>query len=237
MKRKITILLAALLIGTNTFAQDPELLDRFWYVIKINYFGDDIFPPAFDPQYGYHSLYMDYEGPGTGELFLESCHAGVAGLEFSGVPNEFNVELPLNVLQSDCFNSNYQTYENMYFGIYENNAADPFEYEITDEGNGALSMIVTAGNGNKIYYGNEILSAREFDLSSIVIYPNPVSDDLQISSTTPIEQLNVYSVSGQQLISKSGQINTIDVSSLSEGMYLLEITSEGKSQIQKFIKH
>ena len=236
--KKLILLISALLVYASSLAQDPELLDRFWYVTKLNLSGNDFFPPEYDPDYGYHFLYIHYEGSGVGDFFLESCHAGAAGVTFDGEPNEFNVELPIVILLSDCFNNDYQTYENMYFGFYDDNAAEPFTYEITDEGNGALSMIVTASNGDKVYYGNDLLTNGDLSIADFHVYPNPVQDELFVNSKgNSIDGITVYSLTGQQLIYRTGQTNSIDVSSLSDGIYFLEIVSEGKKQVQKFVKN
>jgi hypothetical protein len=69
------------------------------------------------------------------------------------------------------------------------------------------------------------------------IFPNPVFDQLFISSEKLIiKTLSVFSTTGQMILEIEDASNSIDVSSLSKGMYFLEISSsEGKS-VQKFIK-
>ncbi|MCB0537721.1 MAG: T9SS type A sorting domain-containing protein [Bacteroidetes bacterium] len=77
------------------------------------------------------------------------------------------------------------------------------------------------------------------DDNSFLIYPNPTKSTLEIRG---IESLNweyeVFDISGKLVQRKSlFQENTIDVSKLVDGLYLLKIQFEdGKSLIRKFVK-
>ena len=66
-----------------------------------------------------------------------------------------------------------------------------------------------------------------------VIYPNPTSDILSIQSNAPV-QFEIYDLQGRLLISDQG--NSVDVSALSNGQYLIMINSEQGSSTQSFIK-
>lgn len=73
--------------------------------------------------------------------------------------------------------------------------------------------------------------------TSVIVYPNPTSDILFITSENmDIEILTVYSISGKKIIEQTNKTNLIDVSSLSKGMYFLEVVSEKEKGFQKFIK-
>lgn len=63
-------------------------------------------------------------------------------------------------------------------------------------------------------------------LEEVRIYPNPASTEIHVDltgSNNPIEGLRIISINGQVLkhYRKAGQ--TIDISSLNEGMYILQI--------------
>jgi glucuronoarabinoxylan endo-1,4-beta-xylanase len=74
----------------------------------------------------------------------------------------------------------------------------------------------------------------EISDNKLVIYPNPASDKLYIQTSDDIANANVFDISGKLLISKvlQGVDNEIDISSLKNGMYFININGE----VNKFIK-
>lgn len=71
----------------------------------------------------------------------------------------------------------------------------------------------------------------------VSIYPNPVNDYLKILTENTINDLSVYTIKGELLISKriTGD-NTLDVSGLAPGIYLLKVESEETVSALRFIK-
>jgi hypothetical protein len=70
----------------------------------------------------------------------------------------------------------------------------------------------------------------------LVLYPNPVSDVLQIN-TTRLGNFRIFSTLGKILLEGSIKNKSIDVSKLSSGMYLIEIQFEdGEKYQQKILK-
>jgi hypothetical protein len=81
------------------------------------------------------------------------------------------------------------------------------------------------------------MSNTENSKNNIVIYPNPVSDILQISSETSIDNYKIMNIQGALLKEGKPIENTIDVSNLSSGLYFLQMKLEdGDEQIQRVIK-
>ncbi|NNE56161.1 MAG: T9SS type A sorting domain-containing protein, partial [Flavobacteriales bacterium] len=70
-----------------------------------------------------------------------------------------------------------------------------------------------------------------------IIYPNPVSDNLTIQGVESTEQFVVFNAYGQQVM--TGMFNnvnsTLDVSSLSPGVYTLNLVSRFSNSTQSFI--
>ena len=82
-----------------------------------------------------------------------------------------------------------------------------------------------------------LLSVSEVDLyTSISLYPNPVSEIIQIQASEgiTIQKMTLFSILGQLLESTSEK--SINVSSLSEGIYLLEITTDQGILSKKIVK-
>ena len=64
--------------------------------------------------------------------------------------------------------------------------------------------------------------------SSISVYPNPTADMLIVEGVSSKEEIGIYSVNGTKVLSVQSQegINTINVSGLLNGVYLLKYSSE-----------
>ena len=75
---------------------------------------------------------------------------------------------------------------------------------------------------------------NDMSVIGIVVYPNPTSGS-QIETRLNIEVL-VIDMQGKIIIEEEN-INTIDLSTYSKGIYNLKITTDGKSFINKIIKH
>jgi hypothetical protein len=95
--------------------------------------------------------------------------------------------------------------------------------------------------GENLYFDKQsaVLSTTVFDLSSVLVYPNPVTDHLVISSPQKtIDQVMVYNYLGQLVIkSEPNATETqIDMNGLNKGLYLVQISAEGKQETHKVIK-
>ncbi|MEZ4778277.1 MAG: T9SS type A sorting domain-containing protein [Flavobacteriaceae bacterium] len=84
-----------------------------------------------------------------------------------------------------------------------------------------------------------ILGIEDFAEYGINIYPNPVKDVLTIASNTiTISEVEIYDMLGNRVIVMSNPDTTfnIDVSPLSEGIYLVRLSIEGKVLHKKILK-
>lgn len=72
---------------------------------------------------------------------------------------------------------------------------------------------------------------------NIEVYPNPASDKLIIKSKHLINEIKVYALDGKLLKSLDQNVNSIDVSNLSHGLYFLQISINGEIIDKKFIKN
>jgi hypothetical protein len=82
----------------------------------------------------------------------------------------------------------------------------------------------------------DVLNTESFEFNSIKIYPNPTTEVLNIDSVTPIQSMELFDISGKQILTTS-QL-PIQTSSLSRGVYLLKINfGTGKSTVEKVVKN
>lgn len=73
----------------------------------------------------------------------------------------------------------------------------------------------------------------------IHLSPNPTSAELYLAAEEAIEELKIYSVTGQQVMQVAGlkdQETTVNVSSLTSGVYFISIKTAEEITTQKFIK-
>lgn len=83
------------------------------------------------------------------------------------------------------------------------------------------------------------LSSEEFDSKlNIAMYPNPVSDKLYFSSSTniSIEEVSIHNLQGQKVYEISLPNDQIDVSQLTNGIYILKFATNDEIETKKFIK-
>ena len=87
-------------------------------------------------------------------------------------------------------------------------------------------------SSNEVFYDNISLKAaatasiNDVFASSLKIYPNPATQFVNFSSELEINKVDVYSLLGKRVLSTSKLINnSLNVSDLSSGLYLMKITS------------
>ncbi|SFZ92810.1 Por secretion system C-terminal sorting domain-containing protein [Flaviramulus basaltis] len=81
------------------------------------------------------------------------------------------------------------------------------------------------------------LSADEFNLNSIELYPNPVTNIINIRGLHETANIEVYSSYGNKVLSlKSIESNKIDISNLASGMYVVRISTDKGQAVKKVIK-
>ena len=85
-------------------------------------------------------------------------------------------------------------------------------------------------------FNNNTLSSSNFQTNNLKLnlYPNPATDILNISLETELKSIEIYSLSGQKVLSSDK--NQVDVSNLSKGMYMVRVEDvEGLVSTQKLI--
>jgi hypothetical protein len=89
-----------------------------------------------------------------------------------------------------------------------------------------------------VFFVEGTLSSVSFDSIELKAYPNPVVDVLNIKSANTIDNVSVYNLLGQTILTVSpNSLETqLDFSTLSKGSYLVEITVGNKKAVKKIIK-
>ena len=93
-----------------------------------------------------------------------------------------------------------------------------------------------------VNYIQQNLSTESFEESKYFIYPNPSKGVFNlVTDTNEIKEIEVYDVTGKVILSKNNfgvsDIQTpIDLTSASQGIYFVKITSNNQSTIKRIIK-
>lgn len=85
-----------------------------------------------------------------------------------------------------------------------------------------------------VVYGTS--AVKEIELANVNLYPNPVKNNLSISSALNIENTEIYNLTGSLVKQSKGNVKTIDMSNLTSGSYLVKVRTEQGVIIQKVIK-
>ncbi len=81
------------------------------------------------------------------------------------------------------------------------------------------------------------LSTQDFSKMSVAIYPNPATNSVSISSELDIVSVEIFTLNGQKVL-ETAKSSNIDVSNLSQGMYLLLATDiSGNKTTKKLLKN
>ncbi len=73
--------------------------------------------------------------------------------------------------------------------------------------------------------------------NGVKVYPNPVTDILNIEADETVESVVVYSASGSKVFEAAGEVSTIDVQHLQRGIYVLEVVVAGNVQRMKLVRY
>ena len=132
-----------------------------------------------------------------------------------------------------CFNSA----ADCFYSFKQVKAEGKNQYKTTDE---------IPFNGTTYYRLKMVDNDESFDYSKIIsvdkksldktfkIYPNPTSQAIFIANTEGVtpDQVNIYNINGQ-LVKKGFKVNRIDISDLSNGLFIIEAILENNVVIRE----
>ena len=103
----------------------------------------------------------------------------------------------------------------------------------------AIDAHVAAGNTGRIAMVDALgTNNAALNLSEIKVYPNPVNDRLNLSSTNEISNMSVYNLFGQEVLREAVNSNdlSVDISNLKSGLYLVKISINDTVKTFKIVK-
>ena len=184
--------------------------------------------PTADPDYGVGWHYLKSLSYNTAEAQIRTnTLQSIINLYYpNGQPAGGNTDLCclLDTLQINMVNQE----------VIVTGGVEPYQISIDTTGN-LMTVTVVDFDGCGSTNQFTVNSLTEEDPQVIKIYPNPASTEIYIDLTgcnEQIENLRIVSINGQVLI-QSGKADLINVSALSEGVYILQIELAGGEQISK----
>lgn len=79
------------------------------------------------------------------------------------------------------------------------------------------------------------LNNHSFDFNNVSIFPNPATNILKINTPNTVTAIEVYDILGRNTLIKKIDSNTIDISKLSVGTYIMNLTLNETRMISKKI--
>lgn len=118
------------------------------------------------------------------------------------------------------------------YAIKENNTLYAWGNNSLYLGNGAITSYTTP-----TLVPCSQLSSVSFQEKTLVFYPNPVKDELNIYDRTDIKSFKITNVLGQEILQRKVTENKIDLSQLNKGVYIgVFYKTNGQAITHKFIK-
>ena len=247
----VVLCVFGILFPSKTYAQDDELLDKVWYLYKLDVNGSEVSYPSIDSLSGKESTIE----------FLDN-----SVIQFDGCPSFSHCTIEYEILDNETFMfqssgcldmvlcenfryyySDYAIFEDLlaefYYSILPSMDISPeqaISYTITSENN-YFNLILVNENQDIAYYSTANLSTPDFKSLNFSISPNPVFDQLliRLEDVPTSVKLEVYDIHGGVIYSfYMPEIETqLDVSEYASGLYFIRLTEEsGNTQTAKFIK-
>jgi hypothetical protein len=107
-----------------------------------------------------------------------------------------------------------------------------------------IQSYVDSGYGETPFCTTVGLKNLDDTKTMISVYPNPVSDKINvISNQLPVNSVEIYNLLGEKIyglqLTDNRSLITIDVSnnsSFPNGVYIVEVTTESGVEVRKFVK-
>jgi len=237
-------------IQINAQDPDPDLFDQTWYLYDV-----------YDSDFNTHFIVEGYQPYGGNPQIPQITPFVIIDESFNfnglGICNTFNGTLEYSAADT-AFRAVTSTQTTNPCGLFEDmdepyligpfGYVDPdptyftiFGLTITNDSDGFQTL--TYGTQPFIgytYRNTPILANSDYKKNVVLLYPNPTKGLLNVSfENLIIESVMVYSVTGDMVLQPSflSSSNLIDISSLTNGLYFIEIKSEEGIAIHKILKH
>jgi len=248
MKNRIVLLIALLVTGLGYAQIHSSLYDNTWYLNSIEIDGVSYSAPA-NAEVPFITLDISETNPN----FLTSiCNDGFGDIEAVDPLDSFRFPNGLDVTLLECEDPDNVIFENLYFNeFYLNNIDETFYYHfyiIDSEGPSYGLSIYWGPNQNQSnwahYFDTVVLSVPTTQLPYVSVFPNPVTETLNIKFLNEIAfpvQVSLIDTAGKLLLSNNlGEAVDnfqMDMKNVPSGLYFVQVVDDkGKRLVKKIIK-
>ncbi|PNQ75446.1 RNA-binding protein [Hanstruepera neustonica] len=93
-------------------------------------------------------------------------------------------------------------------------------------------------NESIIIIEGQSLTVDDYELTGLTIYPNPVKNTINFDSAVNLNGriATVFDLNGKRVLNTKLEQNSLDVSNLNTGIYVIRLENEGRAINRKFIK-
>lgn len=186
-----------------------------------------------------------YEGAGTMTFVLKTDNYG-SETTFKIFGPEGNVVLSGGPFTNASVEHTY-TFAPTTIGCYRLEVYDSYGDGITYGTPGYFKLMAEDGtqifrnNGNfgsQATYMIDVTSTVDIEeyTSETAIYPNPATDMINISTDNQIQRVEIFNMQGQLVKVQTGEVTSISVKDLANGLYTLKLTTDNGTSMHKIIK-
>ena len=210
------------------YPEDPglpySLLEQYDFV----YDGDKIVTNTYDfldelGDYAQQSAEYTYTNDQLTQIIIFLASSNVTGINF-----EYDLEGRVSRVSVGLGPQPFQVTN------FEYDSDDFLIKETFAQFNGFFSMDFYSES--TFYYDDEVSNVKTLGTPECTIYPNPVHDRLNISSSSEIYLLKVFRMDGRQVLEQKGGFDSVDIDFLVSGCYIFEVYTEDGIIEHKIIK-
>ena len=102
----------------------------------------------------------------------------------------------------------------------------------------SVGIIKTSATEEEIIDTTNVISNYE---NRFNIYPNPVKDELTITTEVRVEEISIYDIYGRRTnvysLQSTDFVHNLNVAGLNSGIYFVRITTEDGEIVKRFVKN
>jgi hypothetical protein len=105
----------------------------------------------------------------------------------------------------------------------DQNGLAPGRYFYTVKAENSVEESFYPSNKSTIWKTVNSVNISNNQLLNLKIYPNPASEYIHVSAVEPITKITLFDLSGQLIISETGNINRINIKGIKSGSYIISV--------------
>jgi len=155
------------------------------------------------------------------------------GMNASATINYCDIDMPDDATGSNNLNNVNPLFVNIGTADFHLQESSPCINVGTDVG---LAFQGSAPDMGCYEFEEDTNAIQEFNTSTILIYPNPANNIINIKGITNSKEVIIYSILGEKVLTKKINFNNLDISFLKEGTYFVKVYQNNKKiNISKLI--